>query len=289
MRAPATKSAAAIVQFKDETVIRAETDGFVDEILVRNGDAVRKGMTLVHLRNPELQLEIVRLQQESESAKIQARVWHQSGDIAQSLAELEKLAGLKKQLDEKLQQRELLEVKAPFDGFVFQRDLEARVGSFVKRGDSILSMAQEATKEIIVVVDQRDWESFKDSVANERVARKMRVVLPAMRTFQSAMSHIETRASELPTHPSLCASAGGPLPIRPERSGDSADSDERLLSPHFTVELEVDPRIGAQLKSGQRGRAFFETAQRSFGSFLFVAGEEWLKHKIDLATQTAAF
>ena len=48
LKAPATKSAPAIVRFSDETVIRAAADGFVREILVVTGQQVEK-LSLIHI------------------------------------------------------------------------------------------------------------------------------------------------------------------------------------------------------------------------------------------------
>ncbi len=286
IKAPATKSAAAIVQFKDETLIRAESEGFIDRINVSDGDAVTKGQTLIVLTNPQIDLEIEKLQHESEAAKVKSRKFQQEGELAMHQAEMEKLAGLRKQLAEKRAQANALRVTAPFDGFVFHRDLSSKKGSFAKLGDTLLSMAEQKTKEVVVAIEQRDWESLKGKSGNA-----MRVAMKSLPVFQATINRIDGRASDVPKHPSLCANAGGPLPIKSVTADSKQNQDANflLLTPHFNVDLELSPEVSSRLMSGQRGRAFFATKSESLGQYMFVAVEQWLKEKIEMATQTATF
>lgn len=285
LKAPATKSAPAIVMFKDEVLIRAESEGFIEEIAVADGESVNKGQTLIVLRNPQIHLEIEKLQHEAKAAEIQARVHQQSGELAYAQAEREKIDGIAKQLFEKNEQASALIVKAPFDGFVFHRNLDSKLGSFAKLGDTLVSMAEKRTKEVVVAIEQRDWESFKG-----KTSKSMRVAIKSIPVFESKINRIDGRASDSPKHPSLCANAGGPLAIK-TATGDQENNESGflLLTPHFNVDLEISPKISAKLMSGQRGRAFFETQRKSLGGFMYVAVEDWLRNKIELATQTATF
>ena len=287
IQAPGTKSSAAIVQHKDETPVRAESEGFVHQICVSNGQQVKEGQPLIILQNPQIEHEVETLHHEAEAARIQARMHQQARELAMYQAEIEKLAGISKQLAEKQTQLNALTIVAPFDGFVFQRDLQSKVGSFAKRGDTLLTLAEEKTKEIVVAIDQRDWESLKGKSGTQ-----MRVAIQSLPIFSACISRIDGRATDVPSHPSLCANVGGPLPIKSGSKSDDAEGSSTeylLLSPHFNVDLDLEPEISEQLKSGQRGMAFFHTQQQSLGGYMFVAVENWLKKKIELATQTATF
>ena len=286
LKAPATKSSPAIVQFADETVIRAAANGFIEQLMVKDGDEVKAGQVLVRLSNPNLKNEVVELERLAEEALTQSRIYKKQNELAQAMAEIKKYEELSSQVIEKREQAAGLNVEAPFDGFVFQRNLEHKIGSFAKRGDPILNVAQRQTKEIVVSIDQRDLESIE---GNE--GEMLRVVLPGMRVFNSKLVRVIPRASDIPTHPTLCAQAGGPLPVRPV-VGNSGNQDEpslELMSPRFNVFLELDSDTSSQLHSGQRGRAFYSTCQQSLGSYFYLAARDWLEHKIELATQTAAF
>jgi putative peptide zinc metalloprotease protein len=283
LRAPATKSAPAIVQFADETIVRASADGFLDGLFVASGEKVSEGQVIARLRNEDLLNEVLELEQKVKESEIQVRI-HQQTEDEQALAKVEeeKLIGLKEQLFEKKAQAAGLNVMAPFDGFVFQRGLENSVGNFVKRGDALLNMAERETKEVIVSIDQRDLESLK---GNE--GQRVRVAIAGLSVFEGKLRRIDTKASTTPTHACLCAQAGGPLAVRPVAS--DGESDIELLTPRFSAELEVDAEIGGKLFSGQRGRAFFSTTRQSLGSYFFLAASDWLEKKIEIATQTSPF
>ncbi len=286
LKAPATKSAPAIVQFANETMIRAKADGFVSEILVADGAPVQQGQPLLTLANPQLENEVFELERLANEAKIQYRIYTKQHELSLAMAELKKHEELNEQLNEKRGEADGLRILAPFDGFVFQRGLEHQIGNFAKRGDPLLSIAQRQTKEVVVSIDQRDLESIK---GNE--GEFLRVALPGLNVFASKLVRVEPKASETPTHPSLCAHAGGPLDVRPA-SAASEQSDQpkfELLSPRFNVVLELESETSKELSSGQRGRAFFSTCEQSLGSYFYLAASDWLESKIEIATQTAAF
>ena len=284
LKAPPTKSAPAVVQFAEETVLRSAADGFVDEILIRSGDNVTLGQPLLRLRNDDLELELDALADEVEAVAIQQRIYRQQKDLASASVEAEKLAGLKKQLAEKRAQAKGLIVRSPLTGFAFKRNLDHLLGSFVSQGDELMSVAKRDTKEILISVDQRDFESIQ---LNQQ--HSLRVILPGVETFASQIVRIDPRASNMPMHRTLCADAGGPLPLKPapHNSQDASEESMVLLSPRFDVLVSLDSGMGQRLRSGQRGEAFFLARTQSMGSYLYIAASEWLKQKIEQATLTS--
>lgn len=285
LKAPAYKSAPAIVQFADETLLRPDADGFIKELLVKDGDEVTKGQVLLILDNPNLANEVVEIERFAAEALTQSRIYKKEEELALSLAELKKHEELKQQIEEKKKQAAGLQVVAPFDGFVFQRGIENQIGSFAHRGDPLLSIAQRQTKEVVVSIDQRDLESIEGSEGEQ-----LRVVFPGQSVFATTLFRIDPRASQTPLHPSLCAQAGGPLAVRPKASGqEDQEASVELLTPRFNAFLSIDQSNSSELHSGQRGRAFFSTKRQSLGSYFYLAACDWLENKIELATQTAVF
>lgn len=284
LKAPATKSAPALVRFADETLLRSAADGFVDEVLIASGDRVTQGQPLLRLRNDDLALELDSLIDEVKAVTIEERIYRQQKELVLASVEAEKLAGLRKQLAEKREQAQGLVVRSPLTGFAWRRNLHHLPGSFVRRGDPLLTVAQRETKEIVVSVDQRDF----DSIAHNQ-HQPLRIVLPGVETFASNIDRVDPRASNMPMHQTLCADAGGPLPLKPAPRGSHSDPDQTmvLLSPRFEVLVSLNAPIGQRLHSGQRGRAFFSAATQSLGSYLFIAVEDWIKTKIEQATLSA--
>ena len=219
LKAPATKSAPAIVQFADEQILRAKAEGFVREILVENGQLVGKDQKLMILENKQLTLDVLELEALANEALIESRIHAEKDELALSQAAMEKHEGLLRQLSEKQQQLAGLTLRAPFAGFVYQRSLDNLMGSYAKRGDPLLSIAQAATKEVVVSIDQRDLESIK-----ENEGKSLRVVFPGMTVFDSELVRVNPKASAEPQHPSLCANVGGPLPVKPVAAQSDDDA-----------------------------------------------------------------
>ena len=198
LKAPAIKSAPAIIQFSNETFLRADAAGFIKKILVSDGEQVRKGQPLIVLENPQISNEVTALSRLIKESEVQYRIYRKQGQRSLALAEQNKQRELKTQLAEKKAVAEGLKIFAPLDGFIFQRDLESRLGSFAHRGDEILTIAPLNTKEVVVSIDQRDLDSIRNSLGEP-----IKIVMPGLPVFQSLLSRINPRASTHSTHPSL--------------------------------------------------------------------------------------
>jgi putative peptide zinc metalloprotease protein len=285
LKAPAIKSAPAIVQFSKETHIRTDAAGFIKNILVKDGQRVHKGQLLIALENPDINNEANQLNRLIEESEVQYRIYRKQNEKSLALAEQTKQKELKEQLLEKTKAVEGLKISAPFDGFIFQRNLANRLGSFVQRGDELLTIAPFNTKEVVVSIDQRDLDSIHNNVGNP-----IKIIMPGLPLFQSQLTRVNPRASTTSTHPSLCAHADGPLPVRPIANSENAEApDFELLAPRFNAYIELQASHSSVLKSGQRGRAIFPTGEQSLGNYFYIAASEWLECKIKFATQTAAF
>lgn len=238
---------------------------------------------MLRLRNEDLKLEVDALVDEIKATTIQQRIYRQQNELGLAKVEEESLTGLKKQLVEKREQAAGLVVRSPLTGFVFARNLQHMLGSFVSQGDQLMTVAQRKTKEIVVSVDQLDLESIQ---LNQD--KPLRIVLPGIGLFESTISRIDPRASNHPTHPCLCADAGGPLPLKPGSKGDDdSEPSMLLLSPRFDVLVSLDDATSESLHSGQRGRAFFSARTQSLGSYMYLAASDWLKSQIDQAMLVA--
>jgi putative peptide zinc metalloprotease protein len=288
--APATKSAPAIVQFSGEQLLRAGSDGFVQELLVETGQSVVAGQALIVLSSPELELSLIELEKRIEESVILSRIKTRKGELAMAQAEAKNAESLQKQRSEKEALKAALVLKAPADGIVFRRGLEHQLGRFVRAGDDLLSFAQSSTKEVVVTVDQRDWDSIM-----ECKGKPFRILFPGHAVSVGILRRIVPRASLDPLHPSLMATNGGPLAVKPKsekaENGQAEDRDStmELLSPRFAIELELTPEDSEALSAGQLGYAFFDAKRQSMGSYLYLAISDWFEQKAELASQTSSF
>ncbi len=280
LHSPATKSAPAIVQFGNEQIVRANGDGFIQNILVVDGQFVRKGDVLVRLLNDELRTEVGNLKRKVRESEIKSRIHTQAAELTETQVEMKNRESLLKKLVEKEQQLANLAIISPMDGFVFQRKLSNRVGEFLKHGDEILTVAQTDDRKILVSIGQEDLESIQSEALSS-----MRIVLPGQSVFRATMDAVNARATDKPTVPAFCASYGGPLAVEPamDSEAQSDTSRYRFLTPRFDVELSVDADVGLSLRCGQVGRAFFDTRQQSLGAYLFIETQNWFSGQIEQA------
>ena len=280
-QAPATKSAPAIVQLHNESVIRSDASGFVTAIHVAEGQTVAKGDLLIELENPELANELVELTRLREEAKIQSRIHQQQGNQAMVQAETQRVYGLTDQIIEKQSATKGLQVLATDDGVIVQRQLANRLGSFVEQGDELLTVAKLDSKEVVVSVDQSEYDATVWTTG-----KQLRLMFPGKAVVNATLVSINPRASQSPTFPSLTATQGGSLPVRTLVKSPSDDNELNfeLLSPRFDVTVTLPGDLGDQVLAGQRGYAYFESTEQSLASYLYLAACHWLESQIEMAT-----
>ena len=280
-QAPATKSAPAIVQLHNESVIRSDASGFVTAIHVAEGQTVAKGDLLIELENPELANELVELTRLREEAKIQSRIHQQQGNQAMVQAETQRVYGLTDQIIEKQSATKGLQVLATDDGVIVQRQLANRLGSFVEQGDELLTVAKLDSKEVVVSVDQSEYDATVWTTG-----KQLRLMFPGKAVVNATLVSINPRASQSPTFPSLTATQGGSLPVRTLVKSPSDDNELNfeLLSPRFDVTVSLPGDLGDQVLAGQRGYAYFESTEQSLASYLYLAACHWLESQIEMAT-----
>ena len=280
-QAPATKSAPAIVQLHNESVIRSDASGFVTAIHVAEGQTVAKGDLLIELENPELANELVELTRLREEAKIQSRIHQQQGNQAMVQAETQRVYGLTDQIIEKQSATKGLQVLATDDGVIVQRQLANRLGSFVEQGDELLTVAKLDSKEVVVSVDQSEYDATVWTTG-----KQLRLMFPGKAVVNATLVSINPRASQSPTFPSLTATQGGSLPVRTlvKSPLDDNELNFELLSPRFDVTVSLPGDLGDQVLAGQRGYAYFESTEQSLASYLYLAACHWLESQIEMAT-----
>jgi multidrug resistance efflux pump len=141
----------------DEVSFRtAPFDGYIEQVSVRPGDAVKQGQPLVQLMTRELELEesgaladLGRFQREAEKARATNGLADMR--IAMALAEQSKA-----RLDLIRYRLQEAAIKAPFDGVIVEGDLRERLASPVRQGDALLKVARLDKLYVEAEVSERD-------------------------------------------------------------------------------------------------------------------------------------
>ncbi|MDH5539077.1 MAG: HlyD family efflux transporter periplasmic adaptor subunit [Rhizobacter sp.] len=146
----------ARVEGAEQRVLAAPADGFVKAAHVRPGDRVKAGDALVDLVEGDLRLERERwtsqlAQHENAYAAAMGR-----SDRATAATSLSRISEAQSQLalvDEQLLRGR---VTAPFDAVVIQGDLSQAIGTPVRQGDTLITLAASGRYRVIVDVDETD-------------------------------------------------------------------------------------------------------------------------------------
>lgn len=136
--------------------LTAPFDGYVDEVLVRPGDLVKPGQTLLKFKTSELALDesfaladLNRYQREAEKAR-----------AAQSLAEMRVAEAMAARASAQLEltRYRLREatIAATFEGVVIEGDLRERLGAPLKRADTLFQIARIDKVYVEAQVNERD-------------------------------------------------------------------------------------------------------------------------------------
>ncbi|MCZ6831911.1 MAG: HlyD family efflux transporter periplasmic adaptor subunit [Gammaproteobacteria bacterium] len=159
----------AVLEGSIQRVVVAPMDGFIKSASVRPGDMVKAGQVLGTLDDRELQLEHLRwsgqraqLHKEYREAlgnRERTQVGILNAEIAQADAQLQLLA-------EQLARTEFV---APFDGVVVSGDLSQELGSPVKRGRVLFTVAPLNSYRVVVQVDEREVSEISSGQSGQLV------------------------------------------------------------------------------------------------------------------------
>jgi putative peptide zinc metalloprotease protein len=273
---PGAVTAPAVVGYAPRTIVRTESAGFLRAIHVCAGDVVEQGQLLAELANPDLDFELAELEVQIAESRIKMRLHELNREMAQRQAEEENLQTLLERRDEIQEEVHGLIVRAPRSGKVVGRSLESWEGVYLAKGNEILSIGDEAAKEVRLSIAQSDITAFRHHVGQD-----IRLYLPNLPLVQSSLSRIEPRASVVPLDTTLCVPNGGSLAVRdkPESSDMESSLDFELLSPRFTGIMTLNSSQSADLYAGQRAQVALRPFE-SVGQHLYRAVSDWAEVRL---------
>lgn len=258
---PTSLSAPALVRFPVDSLVRCRADGFLDQLLVRDGQTVTSGQPLARLVNSELAFMVEDLQLQIRISEQRVRMALNAHDVAAEQIELANLSSLKKQLSHKQDEASGLTLLAHRDGVVVARDLTQEQGTFFHRGDALMKIVQSDRKEAVAMVGQRDIDLVRLSgdQVNFAVAGQAR--------FCGTVQRMEPRATDRLPAEALAAPSGGPLAVQ-AADPDDPSSEERwqLLEPRFRVVADLDADAAVLIPDGTVVQARFGTRRDPLGT-----------------------
>ena len=274
---PIARHAPAIVQYSPSSAVRAASPGFVSDIRVESGQKVDAGQVIAVIENEELQMEVAQLELQIKQTEIKSRSHRRRGEMAAYQAEQKQLEAMRQRLFERLEQIDGLKVKAPVSGKIVERRLDSLLGTHVEKGDLIVSIGNERSKEIVVSIAQEDVQPFEGAVG-----QAVHVRVCGIAPFQSPLLEVSPRASSQPPHESLCATNGGTLTVKELNANDETSGKIRteLIAPRFIGTIALESELSSNVRSGQRGVVRLSSFDESVGGHLYTSINRWLRSRL---------
>ncbi|MEM7478892.1 MAG: efflux RND transporter periplasmic adaptor subunit [Planctomycetota bacterium] len=231
-----------IVEYDPPSVLRAETEGFIEQIFVSEGETVEKGQPILKLRNDELagSLRELAARREQILQKVRASRWN--NDDSQLEDKRFELEDIQNQYEHLQQQHENLTLCAPHAGRVVSRKLASKLGTFVALGADLGAIGDEGKKRLKLSLSS--WEASRLSTRSQKMAR---IYIPGSASWKAEIFRMESRASDIPADISLTAENGGCLSVL-----QNAENDFRLLEPRVTAYVTLSREKALTVHCGQR-------------------------------------
>lgn len=237
---------------EEKEVLHARTGGFVENVLARNGERLKKGDLILQLSSRELETEIKKT--EAEIGKTRAQLTYASvQSTSEAQAARQYLLAQAKFLDQLKSRRENLNIVAPIDGQLIAPDIENSVGRYLAEGQQVAIVADALVMKIKGVISQDDAQLVIDALHRDP-QRRPQVRLAGDVTWEynggepligKTMGVFEGASSHLP-HPMLGVAGGGEAMVDPSDQSGLKSTEKQF---EFRVELD---NSAARYVPGQR-------------------------------------
>jgi putative peptide zinc metalloprotease protein len=166
---PWSHQATFVVEPSEQVPVRAEAEGFIGKVLVREGDLVRRGNLLAVLR--DIDLEHRRNALKSRISVVDRNMWtlRAKGDTAKAIESQQQSARLSEELRRTETQLASLSITSPIDGVVITPKVEDRMGVMLKKGAELCRIAGTGRQRARLAVD--DWDLQDVKVGSSAVLR----------------------------------------------------------------------------------------------------------------------
>jgi putative peptide zinc metalloprotease protein len=247
---PLPRSIPVMVRYRDEQVARAASAGLVAEVAVKSGQRVRKGDSLVVVRDEDLMLKRDQMYGELQVASSKQRQLSRRGELGSAEAQNETVRTLHESLRELDQKVAALEVRATAAGVVITPNPENLVGRYVRPGEVLLRVANSDRKELLVAFPESDWAAY------ERVVRDGKPLVARLRggyRMRVEPQPAKPRFSDSLPHPSFGGGGGGDIAVIPDKESEGGVKASIPLGEAIATVSRADRD---RIHSGQRGRLY---------------------------------
>lgn len=224
-----------VVWLPEDAWVRAESEGFADEILVPSDAILEAGQPILRLRNAEIEADVALFEAQLREAEVRYHA-ERARDYARAQLTAEVVDYLRERLAQTLAQREALTIRSPRPGRVILSPASDLPGRFFSRGEVVGWVVEPDALRGRVVVDPNEVDLVRrhTRAVSIRLSERLGAVLPAR-----LVREIPAATRDLPSA-ALGVAGGGALALDPS-AGETTQAFERLFQ--FELEIEVPPHF----------------------------------------------
>ncbi len=253
-------SAPAVIRSTSGGEVRASCPGFLAEAMVNPGQSVQAGAALIVLHNVEETAKLRQAEIDTARSRMRRDAFLATSNTGAYRAECEHLDALEQRLKELRTHVETLTLRAPRDGIVIADNLADLQGSWVPSGHLLLEIAAPRKREVLILAEPRDADSFRDALATQNPARFESSARAGSHPLEIA--RVAPGATLHPGHFALMAPFRGPLAVRRIGEGEEHGiGDHELVTPRIEVRASLHANAVAFI-DGERGRVTLATGKR---------------------------
>lgn len=227
-----------------ETVVRATTGGFADDIRIHRGQHVDSGEVLCRLTNERLEESLLHANAQLRRATIRLAAF-EATDAARATLERVRHDSFERDLQYFERAFAELYVTAPHGGRVVESLADHDVGRYFNAGEPVATIVDGEWR-IETVLTEEELFAVQPQVGDAIVFRPTAAPLRAIR---GVISHVDPAGRTQVEHLSLTTAGGGQIATNPQT--------HQTLRPYFKVVARLDVADVSLVRRGMTGRVRF--------------------------------
>jgi putative peptide zinc metalloprotease protein len=237
MPLPHRTLAPAVVWLPDEALVRPLADGFIEQLLVRDGQQVEAGTPLLRLVNEPLRLSLQRAHAELQQQQVEHFAAVDSDALRAGIA-ADRMAALAAERDRLAERVAALDVRAGASGRVAIDSRRLIVGQYLQQGQVAAHVLPPGAPMVRAALGNEDIAQVRARPGQIQVA----LAHAGGEAVPAQLVRSVPRASTELITPALGERAGGPIALDPsDRDGRNA------LEPRFEIELRLPQGVTAHV------------------------------------------
>lgn len=251
----------AVLEAKNFTEIYSSKNGLISEIYVKNGEKVKKDQTLLKIESQELEFNIQKSQNELNLLLQDLKKLAANKDILDNKFVLqENIYKKEKELKGFLEIKDLLYIKAPFEGVVYFNDIY-HSEQYINTKEPILTIYDINTSRLIGYCNDVDYKYLKEYVEGKFISN-----IPKLNSFDLTLENISLISLSSLEYEELSSLYGGEIPTR-----ESTEQNQKKLiseKAYFRIEAKIKD-FDLNLKTRINGTIIIKTRNSSFIDKIF--------------------